>query len=288
MHTFRATSMKVVSKIEELTSIITSLKSSKKEIGLVPTMGALHQGHISLIDKAVSENSFSVVTIFVNPTQFDKKEDLENYPSTLTEDLKLLKKTGCNLVFIPNASEMYQNSISSENFTFGGLEHEMEGKHRQNHFDGVGTIVKKFFELIQPNNSYFGEKDFQQLQIIKKMVSKEKMPLNVIGCPIHRELDGLAMSSRNARLNNKQRAAAPFIYKKLQEVREKIITHTIPEINTWIQKEFENHPLLDLEYFEIADEATLKTVHKKQKNTNYRAFIAVYANTIRLIDNIAL
>lgn len=280
--------MKVVSKIEELSSIITSLKSSKKTIGLVPTMGALHQGHLSLIEKADLENSFSIVTIFVNPTQFDKKEDLINYPSTLKEDLQLLEKTGCDLVFTPITSEMYQDNISSDPFKFGGLEHEMEGKHRKNHFNGVGTIVKKFFELTQPTRAYFGEKDFQQLQIIKKMTTQENLPIEIIGCAIHRESDGLAMSSRNIRLNKAQREAAPFIYQTLKKAAEKFPTHTIPEINSWIENQFEDHPILKLEYFEIADEATLKTASQKLKNTKYRAFIAVYANTIRLIDNISL
>ena len=280
--------MKVVSRIEELSSIITPLKSSRNTVGLVPTMGALHHGHLSLIEKACLENSFVVVTIFVNPTQFDKKEDLDNYPSTIKEDLILLEQTGCDLVFTPAASEMYQNTISSELFTFDGLEHEMEGKHRENHFDGVGTIVKKFFEIIRPDRAYFGEKDFQQLQVIKKMVSQEKMPLQIIGCPIFREKDGLAMSSRNTRLSKTQRQAAPFIFKTLQKAAQKFATHPISEINSWIQSQFENHPVLTLEYFEIADESTLKTVSKKEKNKKYRAFIAVYANTIRLIDNISL
>ena len=280
--------MKVVSRIEELTSNITSLKSRKSTIGLVPTMGALHLGHLSLIEKAALENTFVVVTIFVNPTQFDKEEDLINYPSTLEEDLLLLEKTGCDLVFTPHASEMYQNNISSEAFTFDGLEHEMEGKHRKNHFDGVGTIVKKFFEVIQPDKAYFGEKDFQQLQVIKKMTTQENMPLKIIGCPIFREKDGLAMSSRNARLSASQRAAAPFIFKTLQEAAKKFATQSIPEINSWVQTQFEIHPILVLEYFEIANEATLKTASLKEKNTKYRAFIAVYADTIRLIDNISL
>tara|TARA_B100000809_G_scaffold22902_1_gene20056 strand:- start:20467 stop:21309 length:843 start_codon:yes stop_codon:yes gene_type:complete len=280
--------MKVVSRIEELTSIITSLKSSKKTIGLVPTMGALHQGHLSLIEKSDSENSFSIVTIFVNPTQFDKKEDLINYPSTLKEDLILLEKSGCDLVFTPNASEIYENNISPEVFTFEGLEHEMEGKHRNNHFDGVGTIVKKFFKITKPDNAYFGEKDFQQLQIIRKMVSQEKMPLNVIGCPIFREDDGLAMSSRNIRLNKSERQAVPFIFKTLKQAATKFSTQTIAEIKTWTEIQFNNHPALGLEYFEIADEATLQAATKKQGDTKYRAFIAVYVNSIRLIDNISL
>jgi pantoate--beta-alanine ligase len=160
--------MKVVTSIEETSSIITSLKSKNKNIGLVPTMGALHKGHLSLVKESIENNDITWASIFVNPTQFDKKEDLINYPVTLDQDLKLLEITGCDFVFIPNANEIYQNNVASEVFSFDGLENEMEGKHRANHFDGVGTIVKKLFQIIQPNNAYFGEKDFQQLQIIKK------------------------------------------------------------------------------------------------------------------------
>ncbi|WP_152285889.1 pantoate--beta-alanine ligase [Flavicella marina] len=280
--------MVVVSKIEDLKAIITSLKSNQKNIGLVPTMGALHKGHLSLIEKSVQENDFSITTIFVNPTQFDKKEDLENYPSTLENDLKLVEKTNCDLVFTPSAEEMYQENLHAEAFYFDGLENEMEGKHRKNHFDGVGTIVKKFFELTQPTKAYFGEKDFQQLQIIKKMVSKNQMPIEIIGCPIFREEDGLAMSSRNARLNKNQRNSAPFIYESLQKASELLKTSTIENVNQWMQQTYKEQTELRLEYFEIADEATLQTATKKESSKKYRAFIAVFAGTIRLIDNISL
>lgn len=280
--------MKVVSTIEELTSIITSLKPSQNTIGLVPTMGALHQGHLSLIETSNSDNNYTIVTIFVNPTQFDKKEDLINYPNTLNKDIDLLKKIGCDLVFSPIASEIYQDNVSAETFTFDGLENEMEGKHRQNHFDGVGTIVKKFFEIIKPTRAYFGEKDFQQLQIIRKMTFQENFPIEIVGCPIFRESDGLAMSSRNIRLTKEQRTVAPFIYQTLKEAASKFSLHSISEINTWMKAQYKNHPILELEYFEIANEATLKTASKKEKDAKYRAFIAVYANTIRLIDNIPL
>lgn len=280
--------MVVVSKIEDLKAIITSLKSNQKNIGLVPTMGALHKGHLSLIEKSVQENDFSITTIFVNPTQFDKKEDLENYPSTLENDLKLVEKTNCDLVFTPSAKEMYKENLHAETFYFDGLENEMEGKHRKNHFDGVGTIVKKFFELTQPTKAYFGEKDFQQLQIIKKMVSKNQMPIEIIGCPIFREEDGLAMSSRNARLNKNQRNSAPFIYESLQKASELLKTSTIENVNQWMQQTYKEQTELRLEYFEIADEATLQTATKKESSKKYRAFIAVFAGTIRLIDNISL
>ena len=279
--------MKVVTSIEETSSIITSLKSKNKNIGLVPTMGALHKGHLSLVKESIENNDITWASIFVNPTQFDKKEDLINYPVTLDQDLKLLEITGCDFVFIPNANEIYQNNVSSEVFSFDGLENEMEGKHRANHFDGVGTIVKKLFQIIQPNNAYFGEKDFQQLQIIKKLVEKTRLPINIIGCKIHREKDGLAMSSRNLRLTEPQRKSASFIYKTLTEAKEKSSTSSFSEIDNWVEQKFHNHPELKLEYFEIAEETTLKTTSNRDSQKKYRAFIAVFAGKIRLIDNIS-
>jgi pantoate--beta-alanine ligase len=280
--------MKVITGIEETTSTITSLKSLNKKIGLVPTMGALHQGHLSLIEEAKLFNDIIVVSIFVNPTQFDKEEDLKNYPKTIENDLILLKKANCDFVFIPNAKDIYNNQIVSEKFNFDGLENEMEGKHRDGHFNGVGTIVRKLFEITQPTNAYFGEKDFQQLQIIKKLTEQSKLPVEIIGCPIHRESDGLAMSSRNLMLTEEQRLTAPFIYKILQEIKSNFNSTPISEINQWVGQKFEKHPTLKLEYFEIADEATLITSKEKIALTKHRAFIAVFAGSIRLIDNISL
>lgn len=280
--------MNVVTSVEEISSIITSLKSKNKQFGLVPTMGALHEGHLSLVKESKLNNDVTWVSIFVNPTQFDNKNDLENYPITIEQDLKLLKTIECDFVFIPNANDIYNNKINSESFSFDGLENEMEGKHRTNHFDGVGTIVKKLFEIIQPNNAYFGEKDFQQLQIIKKLTEKLQLPINIVGCDIFRESDGLAMSSRNLRLSNSQRKAAPFIYKTLLAAKVKTNNYTFPEISNWIETEFKNNSELDLEYFEIAEEETLKTVTTRIPNKKHRAFIAVFAGEIRLIDNISL
>jgi len=280
--------MKVITGIEETTSTITSLKSLNKKIGLVPTMGALHQGHLSLIEEAKLFNDIIVVSIFVNPTQFDKEEDLKNYPKTIENDLILLKKVNCDFVFIPNAKDIYNNQIVSEKFYFDGLENEMEGKYRDDHFNGVGTIVKKLFEITVPTNAYFGEKDFQQLQIIKKLTKQNKLPIEIIGCPIYREDDGLAMSSRNLRLTPEQRLAAPFIYRVLKEIKLNFSTTPISAINQWVAQKFEKHPTLKLEYFEIADEATLITSNERTALTKHRAFIAVFAGSIRLIENISL
>jgi pantoate--beta-alanine ligase len=279
--------MLVFAKIKSVQQKIKSLKKGTS-IGFVPTMGALHKGHISLIKKAKQENDVVVVSIFVNPTQFDKKEDLVNYPKTIDTDLSLLKATFCDIVFTPNAAEMYQNNIQSTNFNFDGLEFEMEGKFRNGHFDGVGTIVKRLFEIVTPHKAYFGEKDFQQLQIIRKLVQKHKIPVKIIGCAIYREEDGLAMSSRNARLTKEHRNASPFIYKTLKQAKIKFGTISALKVVQWVENEFKKQPLLELEYFEIAEEETLQTIKNKVEKQKYRAFIAVFAGKIRLIDNISL
>ncbi len=257
-------------------------------VGFVPTMGALHEGHLALVKKAISENDLTVVSIFVNPTQFDKSEDLDNYPRTLEADVALLDTVGCKVVFAPSVSEIYNEDITARSFDFDGLANEMEGKHRAGHFDGVGTIVKRLFDIVQPTRAYFGEKDFQQLQIIRKLVEKHRIPIEIVGCPIHRENDGLAMSSRNRRLTKEARMAAPFIYKLLIEAKKKFKKQSVSKVEAWVEDQFKMNSLLDLEYFEIAKATTLKPVQRKRKGTKYRAFVATYAGNIRLIDNIAL
>lgn len=268
----------------------THLKKHKqtKNIGFVPTMGALHQGHLSLIKKAKEENDLVVVSVFVNPTQFDNQEDLIKYPKNFEKDIALLKTVNCDVLFTPDVSEIYNTQITADSFNFGGIVSEMEGKFRKGHFDGVGTIVKRLFEIVQPNKAYFGEKDFQQLQIIKKLVAITKLPVTIIPCAIFREEDGLAMSSRNIRLTEEQRKAAPFIYKTLKKAKKKFGTKNAEEVTKWVQKKFKKHPVLELEYFVIADEKSLKQITEKDKNNQARAFIAVYAGNIRLIDNLAL
>jgi pantoate--beta-alanine ligase len=279
--------MLVFAKIKSVQQKIKSLKKGTT-IGFVPTMGALHQGHLSLIEQAKRENDIVVVSIFVNPTQFNKKEDLINYPKTMDKDLSLLKSVFCDLVFTPTAEEIYANNIQSSSFSFDGLEHQMEGKFRDGHFDGVGTIVKRLFEIVKPHKSYFGEKDFQQLQIIRKMVRKNHIPIKIIGCPIYREDDGLAMSSRNERLTKEHRAVAPFVYKTIKQAKTEFGTKNVIEVMAWVENEFKKQPLLGLEYFEIADEDTLLSILNREEKQKYRAFIAVFAGEIRLIDNISL
>ena len=275
---------------KDLEKTVLELKSKNISIGLVPTMGALHLGHISLVRQALDKNDVVIVSIFVNPTQFDNKKDLENYPRTLNQDIELLKTASKEkiIVFAPTAKDIYNSNIQATDFSFDGPEYEMEGKFRDGHFDGVGTIVKRLLEIARPDNAYFGKKDFQQLQIIKKLVEKHKIPVNIIGCEIERDADGLAKSSRNMRLKPEYREAAPFIYKTLKSAKVKFGTKSANEVVKWVTKQFAKHPILKLEYFIIANAQNLKPVKRKSNNKSYRAFIAVYADDIRLIDNIAL
>ncbi len=280
--------MKIFKIKSELKDFLLQQKSLKKSIGFVPTMGALHEGHLSLVKKAKKKNDITVVSIFVNPTQFDNKEDLVKYPKTFDNDVKLLESVDCDVLFFPSVEEIYAENITSDKFDFDGLEHQMEGKFRDGHFDGVGTIVKTLFEIVNPDKAYFGKKDFQQLQIIKKMVEKHKLPVKIKGCDIFREDDGLAMSSRNARLTKEHREGAPFIYKILKKIKKKIGTKNANELKQWVEEQFKKHKLLELEYFTIADEKTLQTTSIIESDQKYRAFIAVFAGDIRLIDNISL
>jgi len=277
-------------KRNDLNVVIENLKIQKRTIGLVPTMGALHQGHLSLIEQALKENDVVFVSVFVNPTQFDNKEDLKKYPRTLDTDIALLNSLPSDKikVYAPDVKDVYGNNVNASDFNFDGLEDTMEGKFRIGHFAGVGTVVKRLFEIVKPDNAYFGEKDFQQLMIIKKLVVKYDLPVYVKGCGIYREKDGLAMSSRNMRLKPEYRKAAPFIYKILKKAKVQFETKSANKVEKWVEKQFAKHKLLSLEYFTIAEVATLKPFKRKSKNKSYRAFIAVYADDIRLIDNIAL
>lgn len=271
-----------------ITSLLSNYVSTKSTIGFVPTMGALHRGHLSLLEKSVQENDITVISIFVNPTQFNNPEDLEKYPRTLEADIEKIKSVSDKIiVFAPSVNEMYEGNTSSGSFSFDGLEHQMEGSHRPGHFDGVGTIVKKLFEIVTPTNAYFGEKDFQQLQIVKKMVEKHHMAVNVVGCPISREENGLAMSSRNQRLSTEEKTKAAFIYKTLKEAQELFKEKGIEFIRNYVADAFSQHPEFKMDYFEIATEDDLIPATIKE-NKKYRAFIAVFLSNVRLIDNISL
>jgi len=281
--------MLIFNRQEDLKNHLKSVAKENTTIGFVPTMGALHQGHLSLIEKSLGENQVTVVSIFVNPTQFNNAEDLEKYPRTLEKDTQKIENVSKEvLVFAPSVEDIYNGNTVSASFNFDGLENQMEGEHRPGHFDGVGTIVKRLFEIVHPTNAYFGEKDFQQLQIVKKMVEKHQMPVNVIGCPIFREQNGLAMSSRNERLSAQQREDASLIYKTLKTAKEKFGTESAKEVTSWVEGVFKKNPEFKLEYFQIADEDQLLPIQEKDNSKKYRAFIAVFINSIRLIDNISL
>ena len=277
--------MKVLKSKKTLIDYIERQREMGKKIGFAPTMGALHQGHLSLYKAAKKENDEVISSIFVNPTQFNNPDDFQKYPKTLEKDLELLEKADVDAVYVPNVEEMYPDGLNSKKYDFDGLENEMEGKYRPGHFDGVGTIVEELFRQVQPHNAYFGEKDYQQLAIIKKMVEKTKLPVKIHGVPTLREEDGLAMSSRNVRLTETQRKEATIIYETLTKVKEWFKVISLEEIKQKVTDIFKNSNF-ELEYFVIADEETLKEANAIDKE--YRAFIVAYADTVRLIDNMHL
>jgi pantoate--beta-alanine ligase len=281
--------MLIFNKKSDLSAFLSPLTHQNKLIGFVPTMGALHEGHLSLLKKSLEENDVTVMSIFVNPTQFNNPDDLEKYPRTLEEDVKKMGKiSDAIIVYAPSVSDIYEGNTVSESFEYDGLEHQMEGQHRPGHFNGVGTIVKRLFEIIKPTTAYFGEKDFQQLQIVKKLVALYAIPVEIMGCPIFREASGLAMSSRNERLSPDARKKAAAIFEILQQGKLKFANQSVSETIQFVKKEFEKHPEFELEYFEIADENTLLSTEVKEPNKKYRGFIAVFIDKIRLIDNISL
>ncbi|QIA09805.1 pantoate--beta-alanine ligase [Draconibacterium halophilum] len=276
--------MKLVNTVEELHAEIQRLNPDKT-VGLVPTMGALHQGHISLVKQAVSENPIVVVSIFVNPTQFNDPNDLEHYPRTLENDLKLLEPTGCSIVFAPNAKEVYPEP-DKRKFNFGILEQVMEGQHRPGHFNGVAQVVSRLFELIKPAKAYFGLKDFQQLAIVKNMVKQLQLPVEIVPCAIIREESGLAMSSRNELLTDEQRKNAAVISETLFKAKELKGQKSVKEITDWVTETINKNPFLDVEYFEIVDDEQLQPVNNWNENSTYFGCVAAFCGKIRLIDNI--
>ena len=281
--------MKIFNKKLDLQRFLAPFYLEKKAVGLVPTMGALHEGHLSLIQKALSENDIVVVSIFVNPTQFNNAEDLEKYPRNLSGDIKTIERLSQEVViFAPEISEMYESTPKAISFDFGGLDKVMEGKFREGHFQGVATIVEKLFELVKPTRAYFGEKDYQQILIIKSMLEQRKLPVTLVPCPIVREESGLAMSSRNERLSPEGRKQAAFIYSVLQEAQKLFTTASVAEVEAFVKEQFSQKEGFDLEYFTITKADTLEEVKEKKSSESYRAFITIYVEGVRLIDNIAL
>jgi pantoate--beta-alanine ligase len=256
-------------------------------IGFVPTMGALHSGHLSLVEKAAKENQSVVVSIFVNPNQFNNADDLKRYPRNLQADLDLLQDTGCHLVFAPDEKTIYPEP-DTRRFYFGNLDRVMEGKHRPGHFNGVAQVVSKLFELVQPDRAYFGFKDFQQLAVIKKLVSIMHMPVEIVSCPIVREKSGLAMSSRNELLSPEERENAALIYHTLEKVKNLKGEKSVQEVINWVKATINQNPYLNVEYFEIVENENLKPVTRWDEYAGLTGCIAVYCGKIRLIDNIVL
>lgn len=254
-------------------------------VGFVPTMGALHKGHLSLVDRASRENDRVVVSIFVNPTQFNDPSDLENYPRNLGADRVLLSFTPCHYIFYPSVEEIYPEP-DNRVFDFGQLETVMEGRFRPGHFNGVAQVVSKLFAMVEPDRAYFGRKDFQQYSIIKKMVNQLHLKVAIVPCEIVREKDGLAMSSRNILLGREHRAAAPAIYRILQEARQEAATLPPGEVRTNLEEKINAVQLLRMEYFDIVDENTLQSVSDWKEPGTKVGCIAVFAGSVRLIDNI--
>lgn len=277
--------MKLIQTIQELRTELDALRKEGKTIGLVPTMGALHAGHASLVKRAVAENDVVVVSDFVNPTQFNDKNDLLKYPRTLDADCKLLEECGASFVFAPSVEEIYPEPDTRQ-FSYAPLDTVMEGKFRPGHFNGVCQIVSKLFLIVEPTRAYFGEKDFQQLAIIREMVRKYPFNLEIVGCPIVREADGLALSSRNARLSDEQRIQALQISKILFASVEYAQTHTLAETKAFVESAISTAEGLRLEYFEIVDGNSLQTVCDWKDGSYIVGCITVFCGEVRLIDNI--
>ena len=277
--------MKLVHTIQELRAELDIQRKAGKKIGFVPTMGALHEGHASLVRRAVAENDVVVVSDFVNPTQFNDKNDLLKYPRTLEADCELLEKEGAAYVFAPSVEEVYPEPDTRQ-FSYAPLDTVMEGKYRPGHFNGVCQVVSKLFMMVEPDKAYFGEKDFQQLAIIREMVKQMNFPLEIVGCPIVREADGLALSSRNARLSEEERLQALSISKTLFQSKEYAATHTVEETQKFVEDGIAAAEGLELEYFELVDGTTLQKISTWDE-TNYAVgCITVYCGEVRLIDNI--
>jgi pantoate--beta-alanine ligase len=278
--------MKIFNSIADIKSYIKSKVLEGRSIGFVPTMGALHQGHISLIDRAKAENNVVIASIFVNPTQFGNAEDLKKYPRTLEADCDLLAPAGCDAVFAPSAEEMYVN-LPELKIDFGNLEHVMEGKFRTGHFSGVGIVVAKLFHIINPDRAYFGLKDLQQVAVLKRLVKDLSFDLELIACPIIREKDGLAMSSRNRRLSSKARKLAPQISVSLRKAKDLMIQgKNSNEVKAAVAKHFNAFPEFEVEYFEISDFENLEPIENKKEKGETTLCIAAYLDNVRLIDNL--
>lgn len=277
--------MKIVNSIQELKRYLAEERQHNRKIGFVPTMGALHNGHLSLVKRCVEENDVCVVSIFVNPTQFNDKNDLATYPRTLDNDCSLLEPAGCNYVFAPAEAEMYPEP-DTRTFDFGTVSAVMEGARRPGHFNGVAQIVSKLFYAVEPDNAYFGEKDFQQIAVIRAMVKQLNIPVKINACPILREADGLALSSRNVRLTPEQRQKAPLIARTLKESTNFAAGKSVQEVIDYVVNTINADPVMRVEYYEIVDGYTMESIKNWSDTTYPVGCITVYCGDVRLIDNI--
>lgn len=277
--------MKIVKTIKELKHSLLQNRQENKKIGFVPTMGALHEGHLSLVENCVRENDICVVSIFVNPTQFNDKRDLETYPRNLEQDCGLLQPAGCDYVFVPSVEEMYPEPDTRQ-FDFGAISQVMEGAYRPGHFNGVAQIVSKLFFAVEPDNAYFGEKDFQQIAVIRSMVKQLDIPVEIHACPILREADGLAMSSRNVRLTAEQRQKAPLLARTLKESIKFVPEKGVQWVHDYVVSTINAEPVMRVEYYEIVDGETLQSIHNWSDADDIVGCLTVYCGEVRLIDNI--
>lgn len=278
--------MIVIGKVNDLEKAVDAFRNEGKSIGLVPTMGALHEGHLSLVERCRNENDVVVVSVFVNPTQFNNKEDLRTYPRTEEADKALLEKAGCDIVFMPSVEEVYPEP-DTRVFDLGQVAEVMEGAMRPGHFNGVAQIVSKLFMMVKPDRAYFGEKDFQQIAVIRQMVKTEGFKLQIVPCPIVREEDGLAKSSRNVRLSPEAREAAPSIYHALTDSTQYAQNHTVAETQQFVIDYINAHPEMEVEYYQIVDGITLMPVNDWSDSDYIVGCVTVYCGGVRLIDNIA-
>lgn len=280
--------MRLIYDVKQLKHYLNSLKNEGNSIGFVPTMGALHAGHLALVRKAKNENSLCVCSIFVNPTQFNNADDLQKYPRTLESDLKLLQSENCDVVFLPTVEDMYPQGYNPVGVNLNGLDTRMEGAHRPGHFSGVVTVVSLFFDYVEPHRAYFGEKDFQQLRIIQQMVAEQNREIEIVPCPIIREENGLAMSSRNKRLSEHGKNIASNIYKSLCFASENANKYALNDLIENVKSQLAIIPEFELEYIEVLSENDLSPVSEINSKTKARMFVALYLEGVRLIDNMPL
>lgn len=276
--------MKVIRTVEQMHNFSVAARKAGKSIGFVPTMGALHNGHLMLVEKALAQNDLVVCSIFVNPIQFNNTRDLEKYPRTIGKDSAMLEAIGCNVVFYPDEKEMYPEPVT-HTYDFGTLDKVMEGRYRAGHFNGVAIVVKKLFDIVIPHKAYFGEKDYQQLAVIKALVKMESIDIDIVPCPIVRETDGLAMSSRNVRLTPVQRKEAPLIYQTLIKASALYKFKRVETVIDYVVQTINANPEMELEYFEISDTETLIPIRDSKPSAPVVACIAIFMGQVRLIDN---